>query len=54
MLPNEEIGSERATRLIEGLIRNPTSLVNVAARAKTLGHPEAADVVARDVLEWLG
>lgn len=54
MLMNDEIGGERATRLIAGLIQNPLSLKNVARRAKTLGHPEAAEVVARDIEEWLG
>lgn len=48
-----EIGTKRATRLVEGLIRNPESLTNLASRAKTLGHPDAAEVVARDIVEWL-
>ncbi|MFW5967585.1 MAG: UDP-N-acetylglucosamine--N-acetylmuramyl-(pentapeptide) pyrophosphoryl-undecaprenol N-acetylglucosamine transferase, partial [Persicimonas sp.] len=53
-LPDDEIDSPRATRLLEGLIRNPVSLQNLARQARTLGRPEAADRVAERCIEMIG
>lgn len=51
MVTDAEIGAERATNLIAGVIRNPQALANLAARAKTLGRPDAAYDVAQDVID---
>lgn len=53
MVTDSEIGTGRATRLIEGVMRNPQSLANLAARAKQLGRPHAAEDIARDLLATL-
>ena len=50
MVTDDEIGGPRASRLIEGVMRNPTSLGNLARRSKELGHPDAARDVARDLI----
>ena len=46
MLPDEAIGSDRATRLLSGLITNPVSLENIAGKARELGRNDAASAVA--------
>lgn len=51
MVTDEEIGASRATRLIQGVMQNPQSLQNLARRSKQLGHPDAADRVARDLID---
>ncbi|MEZ4461149.1 MAG: UDP-N-acetylglucosamine--N-acetylmuramyl-(pentapeptide) pyrophosphoryl-undecaprenol N-acetylglucosamine transferase [bacterium] len=53
MIPNDEVGSDRMTRLLEGLFRNPVSLGQLGSKAKSLGHPDAARVVAQDLLDWI-
>lgn len=53
MIPNDEIGSDRMARLIEGLVRNPASLLNVSHRSRELGKPDAAMIVARELLDWI-
>lgn len=54
MVPNDEVGSERMARLIEGLVRHPESLANLSVQARNLGRPEAAETVARELLAWIG
>ncbi len=54
MVDDHEIGADRATRLIAGVMRNPQALANLAAGAKRLGRPQAAEQIARDVLEAIG
>lgn len=49
MVTDGEIAGERATRLIAGVMQNPQSLANLAARSKQLGHPDAAAAVAADL-----
>ncbi|MFB6262572.1 MAG: glycosyltransferase, partial [Bradymonadaceae bacterium] len=51
LLDDDQVGSQRATRLIGGLVRNPQSLTNLAGRARQLRREEAADVVAEGCLE---
>jgi UDP-N-acetylglucosamine--N-acetylmuramyl-(pentapeptide) pyrophosphoryl-undecaprenol N-acetylglucosamine transferase len=53
-LPDDEIGSARATRLLAGLIRNPVSLENLSRKARSMGRPDAATRVAQSCLEMLG
>lgn len=53
MLRDDEIASERSARLLAGLLRNPISLQNIAARARELGKPEAAEAIARQVLTMI-
>jgi UDP-N-acetylglucosamine--N-acetylmuramyl-(pentapeptide) pyrophosphoryl-undecaprenol N-acetylglucosamine transferase len=53
-IADAEVGHGRATRLIAGLLHNPVSLQNLAAQAKTLGRPDAADQVARHCLDLMG
>jgi UDP-N-acetylglucosamine--N-acetylmuramyl-(pentapeptide) pyrophosphoryl-undecaprenol N-acetylglucosamine transferase len=53
-LPDDEIGSARATRLLAGLIRNPVSLENLSRKARSMGRPDAATRVAESCLEMLG
>lgn len=52
-LPDDEIGSPRATRLLAGLIRNPVSLENLSRKARSMGRPDAARKVAEACLEML-
>ena len=51
MLPDEAIGSDRATRLISGLIDNPVSLQNIARKARELGQESAAEAIAEACLQ---
>jgi UDP-N-acetylglucosamine--N-acetylmuramyl-(pentapeptide) pyrophosphoryl-undecaprenol N-acetylglucosamine transferase len=51
MVSDDEIGASRSTRLIQGVMQNPQSLANLARRSKQLGHPDAAEHVARDVID---
>ncbi len=53
MVSDEEIATERASRLLAGLMRNPESLGNLAARAKTMGRPDAAKDVAERLLSMV-
>lgn len=53
MVSDAELTNERTTRLVAGLMRNPESLANLAARAKTLGRPDAARDVAQRLLEMV-
>lgn len=50
MVTDDEIGADRATRLIAGVMQNPRSLENLARRSKELGRPDAARVVAEDLI----
>lgn len=50
MVTDDEIAGERATRLIAGVMQNPQALANLAQRSKTLGRPDAAHVVAEDLI----
>ncbi len=50
MVTDDEISGERASRLISGVMQNPQSLANLAARSKQLGRPDAAREVAEDLL----
>lgn len=54
MVTDDEIAGERATRLIAGVMQNPQSLANLGAAAKRLGRPDAADRIARELLDVLG
>jgi UDP-N-acetylglucosamine--N-acetylmuramyl-(pentapeptide) pyrophosphoryl-undecaprenol N-acetylglucosamine transferase len=51
MVTDDEIGGERATKLIAGVMQNPQSLANLAVGSKALGRPDAAYVVADDLIE---
>ncbi len=53
MIPDDEISSARMARLLEGLIRNPTSLGQLSSQARLLGHPDAAIIVATELLDWI-
>jgi UDP-N-acetylglucosamine--N-acetylmuramyl-(pentapeptide) pyrophosphoryl-undecaprenol N-acetylglucosamine transferase len=52
-IPDDEIGSARATRLLAGLIRNPVSLENLSRKARSMGRPNAARCVAEACLDML-
>lgn len=52
-LPDDEIGSARATRLLAGLIRNPVSLENLSSKARSMGRADAAQRVAESCLELM-
>ncbi len=54
MVREEELNAGRLERLLEGLVRNPSSLDRMGQRAAQLGKPEAADVVAQGLLELAG
>ncbi len=51
MLPDQAIGSGRATRLVRGLLDNPVSLENMAREARRLGAQDAAVAIAEGCLE---
>lgn len=51
MVTDAEVAGERTARLIAGVMHNPQSLSNLARRCKELGHPDAAGVVADDLIE---
>lgn len=53
MIPDDEVSSSRMTRLIQGLFNNPISLQQISRQAILLGHPDAAQVVARELLDWV-
>lgn len=53
MIDDSEIGTDRACRLLIGLMGNPTALSNVADRARMLGRPEAAMTIAQQILEMM-
>lgn len=53
MVDDSEIATERATRLLAGLMRNPESLANLAVRSKTMGKPDAAKNVAERLLSMI-
>lgn len=53
MVNNDEVASERVTRLIAGLMRNPQALINLGVGAKACGRPEAARQVAQEILDWI-
>lgn len=48
-----EIGKGRVTRLLAGLLQNPVSLNNLAQKARQLGRPEAATIIAQKCIEML-
>ena len=50
----DELSGERLQRLLDGLVKNPESLVKMSARALELGNPDAANVVARGLLDLAG
>lgn len=50
MLPDDAIGSPRATRLVAGLLQNRVSLENMAAQTRRLRPGDAAETIAREVL----
>jgi UDP-N-acetylglucosamine--N-acetylmuramyl-(pentapeptide) pyrophosphoryl-undecaprenol N-acetylglucosamine transferase len=45
-LADKDLGTGRATRLLQGLINNPVSLRNIAERARRIGKPDAAENIA--------
>ena len=51
MIGDEELHSPRSERLINGLITNPQALANMAAQAKSLARPQAAQEIAKALLE---
>lgn len=53
MIDDSEITDDRACRLLAGLMGNPTALENVADRAKLMGRPEAARVIASQLIEMM-
>jgi UDP-N-acetylglucosamine--N-acetylmuramyl-(pentapeptide) pyrophosphoryl-undecaprenol N-acetylglucosamine transferase len=53
MLPDDAIGSSRATNLIGGLIANPISLQNISDQARGFGRPDAAGVIAEQCLRLI-
>lgn len=50
MLPDDAIGSPRATRLIAGLLENRVSLENMAQQTRRLRPGDAAETIARECL----
>ena len=54
MVREDELVTGRVERLLAGLVANPESLDKMAARALTLGRPEAGEIVARGILELAG
>lgn len=54
MVRESELGTGRVERLLRGLVRNAASLSSMGQRARTLGRPEAAESVARGLLELAG
>jgi UDP-N-acetylglucosamine--N-acetylmuramyl-(pentapeptide) pyrophosphoryl-undecaprenol N-acetylglucosamine transferase len=53
-LPNDELSSESLSALINRLRENPERLRDMAEQAQAWGRPNAADVVARDLLRLGG
>ncbi len=53
LLPDQAVGSGRATRLVRGLVNNPVSLENMAREARRLGAHDAAVAIAEGCLELL-
>ncbi len=53
MINDSEITDDRACRLLAGLMGNPTALENVADRARLMGRPEAAQVIALQLIEMM-
>ena len=47
----EIVGDQRPVRLIAGVMQNPQALANLARGAKKLGRPDAARVVAQDLID---
>ena len=48
-----DIGQGRVTRLLTGLLQNPISLKNLAQKARQLGRPDAATIIAQKCIEML-
>ena len=48
-----DIGQGRVTRLLSGLLQNPISLKNLAQKARQLGRPDAATIIAQKCIEML-
>ncbi|AWV89528.1 undecaprenyldiphospho-muramoylpentapeptide beta-N-acetylglucosaminyltransferase [Bradymonas sediminis] len=53
MIADSDVGQGRATRLLAGLLQNPISLQNLARKARTLGRPDAATIIAQKCIEML-
>ncbi|RAL23482.1 undecaprenyldiphospho-muramoylpentapeptide beta-N-acetylglucosaminyltransferase [Lujinxingia litoralis] len=54
MLEDHEIASTRAVNLLAGLMRNPESLSRLAAGARAQGKAQAAETIARALIEMCG
>jgi len=53
MIRQEELSASALAKLIEGYKENPVLLTEMAAKARALGHPEAARVIVDDMTELL-
>jgi len=53
MVDDSEVGSERVTRLLSGVMQNPQSLLNLSVASRTCGRPGAALQVAHEILDWI-
>lgn len=53
MVPEAEFGPERAVRLLAPILADPGILDRMSAASRAIGRPDAADAIARDILEQL-
>jgi UDP-N-acetylglucosamine--N-acetylmuramyl-(pentapeptide) pyrophosphoryl-undecaprenol N-acetylglucosamine transferase len=54
MVKDDELSPEKAAELVVPLLTDPLRLRSMSAAAQGSGHREAADVLARMVLEVIG
>ncbi len=50
MLEDDQVGSPRSTRLISGLVQNPSSLTNIAAKTRQMRRNNPAEAIAESLL----
>jgi UDP-N-acetylglucosamine--N-acetylmuramyl-(pentapeptide) pyrophosphoryl-undecaprenol N-acetylglucosamine transferase len=53
MLEDDQVGSARSTRLISGLLQNPSSLANIAAKTRQMRPDDPADAIAERLIDDL-
>ena len=51
VIKEKELNGQKIANLIENFVKNPKNLSEMAQRAKSLGKPEAAMDIARDILK---
>lgn len=53
MIPEHELDAGRGVRLLGPILGHPDVLDRMAAAARRIGRPDAADAIARDILEQI-